>query len=93
MKIARIITFGMLVVSAIVCIPLALLYSALIAHALNAVSPLDGFYYFFYPWLLIGGTWIAVWLLGKYKHWIAACILLAILVGIYLYWWSTLELP
>lgn len=90
MKTGPIITGGLLVVSAIVCTPIALLTLAFLFYAPDrAPRPLE----FLYPSLLIIGTWIGVALLWRAQRWISACVLLAILIGVYLYWWSTLELP
>ena len=89
-SIGRNVTAGLLIVSGVICIPLALLASALFAHAPNyAHNPVA----FLYPWLLIGGTWGAVWPLWRAGRWTPACILLIILIGIYLYFWFNLELP
>lgn len=84
-SIGRNITAGLLIVSGVVCIPLALLASALFA----ANNPLA----IFYPWSLIIGAWGAVWALWRAGRWIPACIVLIILIGFYLYFWFTLELP
>jgi hypothetical protein len=77
-SIGRNITIGLLIVSGLFCVPLAIFASALFAHAPNRLA-------FFFPWLLIIGTWGAVWLLWKVQHWIPACVLLTILISIYLY--------
>ena len=63
----NVITAGLLVVSAAVCIPFALLGSAIFAHA-----PTNRLLGFFFPWLLIVGTWAQYGRSGRqivgYRH-------------------------
>jgi hypothetical protein len=85
MSVGRNITTGLLIVSGVVCIPLALLASAVFA-ANNLLA-------IFYPWSLIIGGWGAVWALWRTGRWIPASVVLMILISFYLYFWFTLELP
>ena len=87
-SIGRNITVGLLIVSGVFCPPFAFLASRLLAHAPNFTQyPLA----FLYPWLLIVGTWGAVWPLWKVERWIPACVIITILISIYLYFWYDLE--
>jgi hypothetical protein len=87
--VGKIMTLVMIVASAVVCVPFASLDFGLLINAPNQSARL----FAFYPWLLLSGTWFAVWLEWRTERWLIACILLAILLGIFVYWWSTLELP
>jgi hypothetical protein len=85
MRVRQVITFGLFVLSAVVCLPFAFLTSALAIHAPKPLA-------LFYPAILLIGAWIVAGLLWRAKLWIPASILLAMLIGVHLYWWSTLEL-
>jgi len=87
--VGKIITLVMIAVSVVLCVPLANIYFALLINAPNqSARPVA-----FFPWLLLIGTWFAVWLQWRAERWLIACLLLAILLGIVGYGWLTLELP
>jgi hypothetical protein len=88
--IERNVTIGLLIVSGVVCVPLALLATIIFAHApATANNPLV----IFYPWSLIIVAWGGVWLLWRTGRWVPAWFVLIVLIVIYAYFWTTFELP
>jgi hypothetical protein len=87
--VAKIITLIMLVASVVVCVPMAYLAFALLVHAPNqAARP-----FAFLPSILLLGAWLAVLIAWKSERWLIAYLVLATLLGIFSYGWSTIEVP
>jgi hypothetical protein len=84
LALGRSITFGMLILSGLVCLPFAALATCLLLHA-NQLAALS-------PWLLISATWLVVWLVWRAKLWLVACFLLGALIAVFTYGWIILEL-
>jgi hypothetical protein len=82
----RILAFGLIGVSAIVCLPFAVIGTLYFAHAPNNWVVLI-------PWLALLGTWFLVWLMLKRGLWMPACLLLAIPIGFFANGWVHFDVP
>lgn len=87
--VGKIVTLVLGVASVVVCFPYAFLAFALLIHAPNQWARL----FAFCPLLLIFGAYFAVGWAWKKERWLGACLVLAALLGLFAYGWSTLELP
>jgi len=84
LALGRSITLGMMILSALVCLPFAAFATYLLLHA-NQLAALS-------PWLLILGTWLVVGLAWRANLWLVACFLLAALIAVFTYGWIIIEL-
>jgi hypothetical protein len=89
LAVGKIITCLLIVASAIVCVPYALLFSMLFLSAPDPSARVAASY----PWLVIFGTSYVVWLAWREQRWWIAWLCLAALLGVATYGWLTLELP
>jgi hypothetical protein len=82
----RRLAIGLMGLSAIVCLPIAALVSRFLANAPNRWAV-------YYLWLWIFGAWLMAWLLLRLGLWMPACLLLAVLIGFFVYGFSQFDPP
>lgn len=87
----KIVALLLFAATAVTCLPYAFIVLGLLLHAPD--PPFGDVLFGFAIVLLIAGAWLAAWLAWRHKRWVSAWLALAVLLGVFAYWWSILELP